>query len=388
MNNLSFWEQQSFFHRYDVVVVGSGIVGLSAALSLKENDPGLQIAVVERGVLPFGASTRNAGFACFGSMSELLDDLSARPSEEVFALVERRWQGLQKLRQRLGDAQLHYQPFGGYEIFRAEEVAIFEKCMTRMPEFNRIIGEITGEKEVYVPADGKIKEFGFHGVSHIILNLAEGQIHTGSMMKSLIDLVRQSGIAIFNGLTIERLEEQTDRVALHTGPGWHFSAGKVLVATNGFARQLLPDLQLFPGRNQVLITKPLRDLPFRGSFHYDRGYFYFRNVDEPERTGWSRILLGGGRNLAMEEEKTAEFGTTELIRSALISLLKTVILPSHPVEIETWWSGIMGLGDEKKPVVKMVSPRIGVAVRLGGMGVALGSLVGEEAAEMLIAANS
>ena len=70
---LSFWERDSFFNDIDVVIIGSGIVGLSTALSLRERDATLRIAIIERGAMPTGASTRNAGFACFGSITELLD---------------------------------------------------------------------------------------------------------------------------------------------------------------------------------------------------------------------------------------------------------------------------------------------------------------------------
>ena len=70
----SYWELQSFLQRYPVAVLGSGIVGLSAAIQIKTERPELPVLVLERGALPTGASTRNAGFACFGSLSELLDD--------------------------------------------------------------------------------------------------------------------------------------------------------------------------------------------------------------------------------------------------------------------------------------------------------------------------
>lgn len=387
MINLSFWEQQSFFHHYDVVVIGSGIVGLTAALHLRKNNKALKIAVVERGVLPLGGSTRNAGFACIGSMSELLDDLQSRPADEVFALVERRWKGLLRLRQILSDKQLQYQPLGGFEIFKPEETAVFEKCMTHIEQFNRELAAITGEREVYSFASHKVSGFGFKNVAHIIFNKAEGQLHTGEMMKGLLALARREEIPIFNGIAIERIEEeQAGGVGLYTDQDWHFTARQVLVATNGFARRLLPDLALFAGRSQVLITKPLHHLPFRGSFHYDKGFYYFRDVDEPGRPGWSRILLGGGRNLDLEAEKTDQFGTTEIITNALSSLVKNVIAPTFPVEIESWWSGILGVGMVKKPIIEMVSPQVGVAVRLGGMGVAIGSLVGEEAAQMLLEA--
>jgi len=151
---------------------------------------------------------------------------------------------------------------------------------------------------------------------------------------------------------------------------------RVLVAVNGFARQLIPTIDLYPARNQVLLTKPIPGLKVEGCFHYDRGYYYFRNID-------GRILLGGGRNLDIETEKTAEFGSNELIRAALEKLLHEVICPGQQVAIDAWWTGILGLGPVKKPILERVSPHVVVAVRLSGMGVAIGTLVGQEGAALL-----
>ncbi|MCB0839271.1 MAG: FAD-binding oxidoreductase, partial [Bacteroidetes bacterium] len=98
--NLSFWEVDTFFQRIDALIIGSGIVGLNAAITLKEAHPDWRVVIFERGPIPSGASTRNAGFACFGSMTELLADLKTRSEDEVFTLVEERWKGLKLMRQR------------------------------------------------------------------------------------------------------------------------------------------------------------------------------------------------------------------------------------------------------------------------------------------------
>lgn len=384
MKSLSFWEKNSFFKGIDVAVIGSGIVGLNAAMRLKEIDPALDVLIVEAGPLPSGASSRNAGFACFGSMSELLEDLEQRSEDAVFGLVERRWKGLEKLRAIVGDSQLHYQPFGGFEVFAPADECLFQACTEEMERFNLLLKDITGKASVYQIADSKIRGFGLGQVGHLIENTAEGQIDTGKMMRTLLAKAADQGVRLINGLKIEGLEDTGMGVSLQTSEGWHFSAKKVLVATNGFSKKLLPSLDLWPARNQVLITQPLEGLPIKGSFHYDRGYFYFRNVDDPANPGKSRILLGGGRNLAPEQEQTDVLANTPLIQDALKKMLGEMILPGRPVEIEGWWSGILGLGPEKKPILQMVSPNIGASVRLGGMGVAIGSLLGIEAAEMVL----
>jgi hypothetical protein len=375
---LSYWEYESFFKNIDIAIIGSGIVGLNAAITLKEQQPELRIAIIERSFLPYGASTRNAGFACFGSLTELLDDLTVSSEADVLALVEKRWRGLQRLRERVGDKNLQYQELGGMEIFKSEESDIAKTCLDAIPHFNDAIGKIIGRKEIYKKLDiSETKVFGFQGIQTIIKNNAEGQIHTGEMMRSLLNLAHAKNILFLNGLTIESIKDENDNVILTSNEGWHFSVKKVLVCTNGFAKRLFPTLLVEPARNQVIVTKPIEGLKVKGCFHYDKGYFYFRNIE-------NRILIGGGRNLDIQNEMTDTFGTTPIIQNAINELLQNVILPNQKYEIEHIWSGILGIGSIKKPIIEMISPNIGVAVRMGGMGVAIGSLVGEEGAEMIL----
>jgi gamma-glutamylputrescine oxidase len=374
---LSYWEQQSFFDHIDIAIIGSGIVGLNAAIRLKEHSKYLNVVVIERGFLPYGASTRNAGFACFGSISELMDDLENSSEEEVFALVERRFKGLTRLRERVGDAALRYENFGGYEIFKKEEKDIFDACHAQLDYFNQQVKNTTKRNDTYKVLNKKeVNDFGFQGIDNAILNQAEGQIHTGEMMKTLLAIAQEKGVKIINGLTLKNIIDEGEKVVFQA-ENWHFSAKKALICTNGFARQLLPAIEVMAARNQVIITKPIPNLALKGCFHYDRGYFYFRNID-------NRILLGGGRNLDYHTEQTDAFGTTEIIQNALKELLQHTILPQKNVDIDMTWSGIMGLGAVKKPIIQMHTQNMGVAVRMGGMGVAIGSLVGEDGAEMMI----
>ena len=344
-----------------MAIIGSGIVGLNAAITLKEQHPALKIIILERGVLPLGASTRNAGFACFGSMTELLDDLEEHSEEEMFQLVEKRWKGLNRLRDRVGDSALNYQTRGGFEIFRKEETERYHSCIEQMDWMNKALTGVIKKHDIFSNADHLISKFGFENVSHMIRNQAEAQINTGDMMQGLLALAKSLSIEIFNGFEVERIEEQGANVEVISKNNWRIKAGKVLVANNGFARQLCDIPDVLPARNQVLITMPIPNLPFEGSFHYDSGYFYFRNVGK-------RILLGGGRHLAKAEEQTDVFGTSPKIKMALLKLLREVILPGQKIDIDMWWSGILGIGQQKKPIIKQISPNVYVAVRLGRYG--------------------
>lgn len=375
---LSFWERNSYFAPGDVLVVGGGLVGLFSALELKLRRPELRVMVIDRGpFLPYGASTRNAGFACFGSISELLDDLKSLSEDQVFSLVERRYQGLLRMRSMLGDDEIGYEPLGGFEVFTETEESLAFDCMEAMDRFNRAMKQITGLDQTYTDAGSQISGSGLSGVKRMIHNQGEGQLDTGRMMKALLRRVREAGVEVLTGIGVEKLHEHPNHVEIITTLGFSISTQKVLVTTNAFARELLPELDVQPGRAQVLITEPVDGLRLRGSFHYDRGYNYFRNVG-------NRVLLGGGRNLDFEGEQTVSFGLTDKIQSHLVDLLHNMIMPGISFRIEHRWSGIMGLGPDRLPIVKSITPRVYCAVRMGGMGVAIGSLVGREAAELLV----
>ena len=193
-------------------------------------------------------------------------------------------------------------------------------------------------------------------------------------MDTLLSKAVKLGIKILNNSHVEAIEDSLNSVLVKTN-NFDLKSNQVFIATNGFASQLIKQ-PVKPARAQILITRPIKNLNINGTFHLDRGYYYFRNID-------NRILLGGGRNLDFNGEETSEFGITKIIQGKLEELLKTTILPNTYCEIEHSWSGIMGVGQQKKPIVKRLSNNVFCGVRLGGMGVAIGSLIGKELADLL-----
>ena len=367
--NYSYWELKEWFSNIDFTIVGSGIVGLNCALELKKKHQKAKILIIEKGVLPQGASTKNAGFACFGSLSEIIDDLNTHTTQEVYDLIDKRWRGVQLLRNNLGDKNIDFHQNKGFELCESEH--FFEECIAEQNSINNLLKPIFKEA-VFSTSENT---FNFQKVhSKYIVNNFEGQIDTGKMAYELLHKVQKLGVKILNNISVESfvgletsVEVKTDRI--------NFKTNKLFIATNGFANQLLAE-NVQPARAQVLITKPIENLQIKGTFHLDKGYYYFRNIDD-------RILFGGGRNLDFKTEETAEFGQTAIIQNELDKILKETILPNTPFEIAHRWSGIMGVGSQKKAIVKQHSDNVFCGVRLGGMGVAIGSLVGKELAELI-----
>lgn len=369
--NLSYWEITSYLSNIDYTIVGSGIVGLNCALQLKHRFPKATILILERGCLPQGASTKNAGFACFGSLSEILDDLKTHSEEEVVALIEKRRRGLKLLRQTLSDTSICYKQHGGFELFDHNDHEGYDHCLSQMESVNTLL-KPHFEAHVF---EVRENTFNFQNIQkQLSFTSFEGQIDTGKMMRSLTDMVLRKGVMILNSVSVEDFEELYKSVHIKTNH-FEFKSKRMLICTNGFASKLI-SVGVKPARAQVLITKPIKNLHIRGTFHLDRGYYYFRNID-------GRVLLGGGRHLDFKGEETTEMAQTELIQNKLESLLRSTILPQMPFEIDHQWSGIMGIGNTKSPIVKQLSPNVFCGVRLGGMGIAIGSDVGRELADLV-----
>ncbi len=369
--NLSYWEYKTWLSNIDFTIVGSGIVGLNCALQLQKHHPKAKILILEKGLLPNGASTKNAGFACFGSISEILSDLNTHSQEDVLQLVQDRWNGVNALRETLGDAGIDFQLHGGHEIFLNEDKTLFEQCISGLDIANDLLQPVFGEAAFKVTPN----RFKFQGIEHdYISHRFEGQINTGKMMQGLLAKAQSAGIIIINGVMVKSFQDGLDAVSIETD-AFTFKSNKLYIATNGFAGSFIKE-NVQPARAQVVITKPIENLAIKGTFHLQEGYYYFRNIDD-------RILLGGGRNLDFKTEETTEFGTTKLVQDKLTDILNTVILPNTPFEIDYTWSGIMGVGNQKKPILKQLSNNVACGVRLGGMGVAIGTTVGRQLAQTL-----
>lgn len=374
--NLSWWERQTFFGPADVVIVGAGLVGLTAAIYTKQLRPDWRVTVLERGLLPAGASTKNAGFACFGSVSELREQ---EKRGDLLRVVEARWEGLRRLRELVGDLTMRYEPVGNYELFRdtPAEAALADACLDQLAYYNELLAPVLGTSRIYHDATYRLRDFGCRGVRTVIANVHEGALDTGRMMAALLRLAWEAGVVVLTGCPVTALETEPDGTTTVRTPTADLRAAQVLLATNAFASELVPELAIAPGRGQVLVTEPVPGWTLPGPCHYDYGYTYFRALPD------GRLLLGGGRNLDFAAEATTTPGTTDQVQAYLETLLEEVILPDHRPAIAARWSGVMAFGPELEPIIGFARPGVLAAVRCNGMGVAMGAGTGWKAALLL-----
>ena len=369
IQDYSYWEYDGYHKLWDYCIIGSGINGISTGISILEREPDAQVLIVDRWFIPLGASTRNAGFSCFGSPSEILNDISVMGEDKALTLVQKRYTGLQKLQSRLKHSNAMYEQNGGHELFHSSE---FEYVNSKLSYLNSLL-----KKAINLPDVFNVVEVpeGIRGFAKAIYNKHEGQLHPVYMMEHLKKIFESAGGKVLTGFLVEELNEQDDRVYMRSKLAIPIEAKKVIVTINAFAKDLLPDVDVRGARNHVLVTEPIQGLKLKGCFHYDKGFYYFRNIG-------NRILLGGARNTDFSTENTDQFGQNPLIINTLQEFLYNH-LAEKDTKIEFQWSGIIALGDEKMPIIKQFTPRVYAGIRCSGMGIALASLVGEELADLV-----
>ena len=363
----SFWEKNLYERVFDFVIIGGGFTGLSTAIHLKIHHPRKRILLMERGVLPYGASTKNAGFACFGTVGELEDDRIKRSMDEVLETLKMRIDGLRLLRALVNDAYSEYDACGGIELFQSKDQ--FEKAYAQMDFWNDALFAIVGGN-VFEVVDNSLPGF----YTKAIKNTYEGSLNPSKAIHSLWAQAQGLGIEFLCGTELIEYEDMNTYVSLKSSLGIELKTAQLVFCTNAFSNNLLPDLDIVPARNQVLITKPLDVNPLKSCYHFDKGYVYFRNVG-------NRILLGGARNIS-SVENTSQYGNTEELKQHLTQFLVNHI--SDQAEVDYWWSGIIATGNAKKPLIGKSSDKISFGLRLSGMGVAIGTFVGKQVAELHI----
>ncbi|HEY4147816.1 MAG TPA: FAD-dependent oxidoreductase, partial [Chitinophagaceae bacterium] len=350
---------------------------LWSAYYLKSLQPDLRILIVDRGIIPTGASTRNAGFACFGSPTELLQNAREMGEQRMLEIVAMRYEGLRRIRKVFSKGEIGFERYGGYELISEAQYPKLKQLKNDIGWLNITLRKAIKDEKVFRLADKKIKVFGFKQTAHLVESRMEAQLHSGKLVQALLQKVQGMGVQVMTQVEVKGMESSGGKTTLQTNLPVPLTTTQLLVCTNAFARQLLPQLDILPARGQVLVTSPIKKLPFKGTFHFDEGFYYFRNLG-------NRVLLGGARNKAIEAEQTDELITTTLIQNELERFLREVVLPRQVFSIEHRWSGVMATGHNRFPIIKKIKKNIFCAVRMSGMGITLAPVAGDLIARQML----
>ncbi|HPH24133.1 MAG TPA: FAD-binding oxidoreductase [Chitinophagaceae bacterium] len=366
MTNNSIWEIETYYKAQDVVIVGAGLMGLWTALTLHQKMPTLGITILEKNTTPLGASTRNAGFACFGSPTELLSDASSMGENNMWQLVEKRYKGIEKIKKTFHSTVTDYSACGGFECLLNKD----EQVLEQLDWLNKGMSQIVGSPKCFTIENDLLEKNQLTGFDYLIQNNLEGTLHSGKLVQALTQKVIAAGITILYGVEVNHCVDANNTVKVSFNQNT-ITAKQLIFCTNAFTNKLINKDAIVPARGQVIVTSPIENLTLNGSFHFDEGFYYWRNLG-------NRILLGGARNKDIAGEETTELTTSITIQNELELFLKTHISSTYQYTIEHKWSGIMAFTNTKTPVCKKISENVYYAIACNGMGVALTPIFAEE----------
>ena len=373
---LSVWEKETFYAPQDIIIVGAGLMGLWSALELIQRDPSLHITILERNPTPLGASTRNAGFACFGSPTELLHNAETLGTDAMLSVVEMRYKGIEKIKQHFTNDEIDFDPCGGYECIN-KGYKHWDVLDDKIHWLNDSLKGIAGRENIFQQKNEMMATLGLRDFDALIENKTEAALHSGKFVQALTQKVRSAGVTILYGIEVTQWEKAALQINLQTNQQITLITKQVLFSTNAFTNTLIPELAIRPARGQVIVTTPIPGLAMKGTFHYDEGFYYWRNLG-------NRILIGGARNAAFEEEETTDLSGSENIKKALEAFLQKHLDPSYQYQTELHWSGIMAFTPDKKPFVGQVGDNVFAAIACNGIGVSLTPVIAENVADLML----
>ncbi len=335
----------------DVAVVGGGITGTSAALTLAE--AGMRVRLYEARVIADGASGRNGGFALRGGAAPY--PVTAESIGRVRAAELWRWteHELTALAEVAGDA---FRPTGSLRLAADEEERV-----ELVAEFEALKAdgfEVEWRDELPDPLSGRYPAAIFHP--------RDGLLQPARLVRRIAERAAEAGVEIRERTRVDSIEET--------------EAATVVVATDGYPSGLLGELEglIVPTRGQVIATEPIPERLFEIPHYGRHGFDYWHQPAD------GRIVAGGFRDVSLQDEFTADEVTTPTVQRALEEFVAGLV--GRPLRVDHRWAGIFGMVLDFLPVVGRVPGRDGVWVAGGysGHGNVLGFASGRLVAHAIL----
>lgn len=342
--SVSLWMDSSKgnHHQFDIVIIGAGIAGVSAAYWLQKEDPTMKIAVVEKYEVGDGATGRNAGFITCGSVehfNRLVGKHGKDEASEIWKFSEENLRLLQDEIIQDNAKNLLFEKKGSFSLASTEsEFGELKNSASLMKEFH-INVETINENDIK-------KRLGAEGFVGGIKYVDDASVHPILLLNEMRRIVEiNQNVKFFENHEVYSIESLNGNKIVKTKRAV-FESPMIVMATNGYSPLLhnFFEDKIFPTRGQILATEPVERFmegPCYANFVLD----YFRQLP----TG--QMVIGGFRQLQKDAEIGYSDQTSDLIQKALEDFLHTHIPSIRKAKITHRWSGIMGFSVDGQPLV-------------------------------------
>ena len=365
----------------EVAIIGAGFTGLSAAYHMAKS--GVSVSVLDAEIPGWGASGRNGGFCCLGGAKLGTAALAKRYGADADVYSAAEHAAVDLVAQLLRDLDIDADCHSDGET----ELAHTPRAMTALRTEAALLRAAGLDHDLIEAEDlpGQGLGTGFHGA---LTRRAGFALNPRKYVLGLAQTAAHAGARIFGHSPALSITRQPTGHAITT-PHGVLQAKQVIIATNGYSSEDLPDWlggRYMPAQSTILVTRPLtQDELAAQSWHSPQMAFdtrhllhYFRLM--PDR----RFLFGmrGGLLSSPRAERQARARTRKDFER---------MFPAwrHVPDTHSW-SGLVCLSRDLVPFVGAVPGHPGLFAGLAyhGNGVAMGSYAGRLLADQILSQSS
>lgn len=349
-------------HTTDVVVIGAGFTGLSAALELA--GAGYKVTVLEAGAIGAGASGRNGGQICTGfspGQARLEAQFSKADAAKCFAIAE---DAKVLIEQRIAKYKIDCDLRWGYLhcIPKPKQMALLQEWRDEYEALGYHGCEVLSREELSAKLDSSL-------YSGAMREPRAGHFHTLNYLAGLGAAAVKAGVTIHENSAV--LEVNTGAAPWARTQAGKVSAKFMIIGGNAYLGKTVKQLfgRIMPVTSYIITTEPLGE---------DRAKALIRDneavadtnfiVDYFRRTADHRLLFGGRASYSTLEPRD--------LAAFMRPRMEKVFPQLRGVKIEQAWGGYIAITSNRIPDCGRLSPTVYYAHGYSGQGVALAQMYG------------
>jgi gamma-glutamylputrescine oxidase len=332
----------------DVVIVGGGVTGVSAALHLAES--GQRVVLLEAQQIGWAATGRNGGMmTAYADIdpAPLQDALGAEHAKRYWDLADRAQENLHEVVARYGiDCELK-----SGALTAANTPAHQRRIEANLKEFSRLYplrdAEVLNAQQMQDCIGTDIYAGG-------LLLPRLPALHPLKLVRGLALAAETAGAQLFEHSEVSGYQETNEAVLVTCSNGHQVRGKRLLLATNAYLGGLEPQLakRFVALYSSMIATAPLPDEIAQAIFKRDLAVLETQQEMRYYRlSGDQRMVFGGGGVMSGRDAK--------VVKPLLSKMLRELFPQLANVPVEHVWGGWFGMtlfGDA--PDVGRISPRV------------------------------
>ena len=370
----------------DVAVVGGGLAGMSTAYFLKRARPDLEVVLIEKDYLGYGASGRNFGNVPQLSHQEIGYMLGLLGEDDTRFVVQHQARMLDEYEALLTEQQVEC----GFQRLPVLYVAMEPEHLAGLEEIHQLHRRFDIPSRLLTPS--QVADVCNVATSGGLSCERNATVQPFQRARGFGRAVVSAGVRVHEGTRVESCEEDAGTVRLHT-PGGTVSAAQVVFATNAYTSLLgIGNGAIRAAYTYVIGTTPLHreqldeiGWKFDHTMLVDAGplseHFYMRVTRD------GRFLIGGGGRAPETVGSIADHNDPAFYRRLHVEMVRR-FAGLEDAEIGVAWGGPLGMTDSRLPIMARISPRCFLNAGFNGRGALIAALSGNVMLGHVLGADS